>query len=144
MQTFQRRNLSKKSERIEAKTGSDFILDSCIWIGYFTGDTPKTREIIDSDKNNNFTSVLSIFEFMAKMNIMHLPEIIIENMLEIIENNSTVLTIDRDIAKKASINSKKYNLFAIDSLLYTTAEIKGLTFVTADKHFSKTPNTLLI
>jgi len=144
MQTFQQKNLLKKSEKIEVKTGSEYLLDSCIWIGYFTGDTPKTKEIIESDQNNNFTSILTIFELMVKMKNMKMPKIIIENMTDIIENNSTLLTLDKDIVKNASENTKKHNLFAMDSLLYSTAESKGLIFVTADKHFSKTPKTNII
>ena len=144
MQTLQQKTSLVKFEKIEAKMDSNFLLDSCVWIGYFTGDTPKAKEIIDSDKNNNFTSVLSIFEFMIKLKMMKLPQIIINNMVEVIEENSTIIEINTEIAKKASSNSKKYNLFAVDSLLYTTAEIEGITFVTADKHFLTTPNTILL
>ncbi len=122
---------------------SNFLLDSCIWIGYFTGDTPKTREIIESN-NNKFTSVLTIFEISSKLSQKNIPKPIIKNIIETIENNSILLNINLKISKKASENSKKYGLFAIDSLLFTTSELEGLIFVTADKHFFKTPNTLLI
>jgi PIN domain nuclease of toxin-antitoxin system len=122
---------------------SSFLLDSCIWIGYFTGDKIKSKEIIES-QNNCFTSVLSIFEISNKLERMGVPKTIIENILETIESKSIILDLNLEISKKASKNSKKYGLFAVDSLLFTTSQIKEIVFVTADKHFSKTPNTLLI
>ena len=125
-------------------TDSKLLLDTCIWVGYFKGDTPKSKEIIESKYSTNFTSVLSIFEFMRKMSERKIPDSIIANMIEIIEEMSLTIDINKKIAKSCSSNSTKYRLSSIDSLLYTTAQIENLTFITTDKHFSKTPNTILL
>lgn len=78
---------------------SNFLLDSCIWIGYFTADTPKAKEIIESN-NNKFTSVLTIFEISSKLNKMNIPKTIIQNIIETIEKNSFILNVNLEISKK--------------------------------------------
>ena len=128
----------------ETMTDSNFLLDTCVWIGYFSGDTPSSKEIIESSNNTLFTSVLSIYEFIKKMKDKKIPKIIIDNMIDIIEESSVTLCVDGLVSKKAATNCIKFDLHAMDGLIYSTAEKKNIILITTDKHFSKTPKTIII
>lgn len=125
-------------------SNTNIFLDTCVWIGYFSGDTPKSKEFIENKRNCLFTSLLSLYEFIKKMTEKKLPESIIDNMVEIIEENSTIINLNKEIAKNASKNCIKYNLHALDSLIYSSSQYENTILITTDKHFKNLPNSLLI
>ena len=144
MQSLQQKKQLEKSEKNATLASKDLFLDSCIWIGYFLGDTPKSKDIVESIDKQVYSSILTIFEFSKTMKEKNIPNAIIANMLEIIEENSIIISPDKETVLTAAQNCLKYSLHSIDSILYSSSQIIDATFVTSDKHFSKTPNTIII
>ncbi|MFH1664148.1 MAG: PIN domain-containing protein [archaeon] len=125
-------------------TDSELFLDSSIWLGYFLGNNPKTKQIIDNESNILFTSIISIHEVFKKLLALNKTSKEAFNAIKFIENNSAVIYINKEIALAAAINCGKYKLHTIDSLIYSSAIKTKSLFVTADKDFKSTPKTKLI
>ena len=125
-------------------TDSKLFLDSSIWLGYFLGNIPETKELIESEKTILFTSILSIHEIYKKLKALRKNEKDIKRELRFIEENSIIIGINKEIAIISAENCKKYKLHTIDSLIFSSAmEVKSM-FVTADSDFKKTPKTRII
>jgi PIN domain nuclease of toxin-antitoxin system len=120
------------------------FLDSCIWLGYFLGNIPETRKIIDSEETILFTSIISIHEILKKLKKLGKTGKETSLALKLIEDNSIIVGLSKETAIAAVSNSEKYGLHTIDSLIYSSAMETGALFVTADKDFKKTQKTRLI
>jgi predicted nucleic acid-binding protein len=144
MQTLQQNKQLKKFDNHETLKTSNILIDTCIWIAYFRGDFLKAKEIIDSNNSIIFTSTISLFEFKRFMLNHNTPNIIIQDMINSIEELSTIIFINSKIALEAATYSTKYHLALADSLIYTCAKQQDAIFVTTDKHFLTTPNTILL
>ena len=125
-------------------TASKVFLDSSIWLGYFLGNIPETRDIVDSEETTLFTSIISIHEIFKKLKKLGKSEKQVEQAIKLIEDNSIIVGLSKEIAISAATICEKYELHTIDSLIYSSAMETGTVFVTADKDFSKTPKTRLL
>jgi predicted nucleic acid-binding protein len=125
-------------------TGSKLFLDSCIWLGYFLGNIPETRALVDSEETILFTSVISIHEILKKLKKLGKTGKETSQALKLIEDNSIIVGLSKDIAMAAVSNCEKYGLHTIDSLIYSSAMETETLFVTADEDFKKTPKTRII
>jgi len=125
-------------------TASKLFLDSSIWLGYFLGNIPETRSIVDSEETILFTSVISIHEVFKKLKKLGRTGRELVEAIRFIEDNSIIVGLNKGIAITAVKNCEKYGLHTIDSLIYSSAMETETTFVTADKDFKETPKTRMI
>jgi len=125
-------------------TASKRFLDSSIWIGYFLGNIPETKKIVDSEETILFTSIISIHEIFKRLRKLGKIEKEIKQAIRLIEDNSVIVGLTKEIAIEAANNCEKYKLHTIDSLIYSSAMETGTTFITADKDFKETPKTRII
>src|SRR3989344_6869320 len=109
-------------------TDSKFI-DSSIWIEYFIYS--KFQEIIKSEEFL-LTSVLSLFEIKRKLERLKIKKEDVEKSIKFIESKSIIILIDSQTAKHAAEMSIKYNLAAIDALIYSSSVEQNATLVTMD------------
>ena len=125
-------------------TGSKLFLDSSIWLGYFLGNIPETRKIVDSEETILFTSVISIHEISKKLKKLGRTGKETGQAIKLIEDNSIIVGLSKEMAIASVSNCEKYGLHTIDSLIYSSAMETETTFVTADKDFKKTPKTRIV
>ena len=125
-------------------TASKRFLDSSIWIGYSLGNIPETKKIVDSEETILFTSIISIHEIFKRLRKLGKIEKEIKQAIRLIEDNSVIVGLTKEIAIEAANNCEKYKLHTIDSLIYSSAMETGTTFITADKDFKETPKTRII
>ncbi|MFH1587897.1 MAG: PIN domain-containing protein [Candidatus Diapherotrites archaeon] len=125
-------------------TDTNLFLDSSIWLGYFLENIPKTKEIIDSEENTLFTSIISIHEITKRLEKLKKTQKEINEALKFIEENSIIIGIDKKTALTAVENCRKYKLHTVDSLIYSSAAEINTTFITADTDFKKCPKTRII
>jgi len=121
-------------------TDSKFI-DSSIWIEYFIYS--KFQEIIKSEEFL-LTSVLSLFEIKRKLERLKIKKEDVEKSIKFIESKSIIILIDSQTAKHAAEMSIKYNLAAIDALIYSSSVEQNATLVTMDHHFKELPQVTIL
>jgi len=119
---------------------SKYFIDSSVWLGYFIGDMPEAKEIIESEYLL-VTSVVSLHEIYKKFAKLGGES---DKIIKYIEEMSIIVGVDKKIALESAKNCHKYALHTIDSLIYTSSVGNSDLFVTADNDFRKTPNTLII
>lgn len=120
------------------------FLDSSIWLGYFLGNIPETRELIDSEETTLFTSIISLHEVFKRLKRIGRAEKEAERALKVIEDNSIIISINKEIALGAVKSCEEHGLHTIDSLIYSSAIAVAAIFVTADKDFAGLPKTKII
>ena len=121
-------------------TDSKFI-DSSIWIEYLIYS--KFQEIIKSEEFL-LTSVLSLFEIKRKLERLKIKKEDVEKSIKFIESKSIIILIDSQTAKHAAEMSIKYNLAAIDALIYSSSVEQNATLVTMDHHFKELPQVTIL
>ncbi|MFH1697334.1 MAG: PIN domain-containing protein [Candidatus Diapherotrites archaeon] len=125
-------------------TGSDLFLDSSVWLGYFLGNIQKTKEIIESEENTLFTSIISLQEICRKLKKLGKTEKEITAAIGFIEENSSIINLNKKIVIRAADFCEKYGLHAMDSLIYASAMSTNAAFVTVDKDFMGCPKTIIL
>ncbi|MFH1256432.1 MAG: PIN domain-containing protein [Candidatus Diapherotrites archaeon] len=125
-------------------TDSKLFLDSSIWLGYFLGAFPESRELVDSEKNSLFTSVISLHEVFKKLKKLGKTEGAANQAINFIEENSIIITLNKKIVLTAAVNCERYGLHTIDSMIYSSAAEVNALFVTADNDFKKCPRAKII
>ena|SRR3989344_503570 len=117
------------------------LLDSSAWLEFAINGAYK--EIIESDVVL-FVSVLSIFEIKKRLITKKYEETDIMKILDFIKSRSIIVDINKEIAERAVEISIKYNLAAIDSIIYTSALSNDAEFITLDNDFRNLPNATII
>jgi len=119
---------------------SRYFVDSSVWLGYFIGDMPQAKDIIESDALL-VTSVISLHEIYKKfIKLGENPR----KIIQFIEDMSIIINVDKKIALESAKNCDKYSLHTADSLIYTSSIRNSDLFVTADNDFRNTPRTKVI
>lgn len=116
-----------------------FVLDTFAWIEYFNGSESgkKVSEIIESEENDIFSSIITIAEVSS---ILKRKEGNIELGYQTIINLSKISFINLEFAKEAGIlhaeTRKKIKDFGMaDSIVLLTARKLGAKIITGDPHF---------
>lgn len=123
-------------------TNSDIFLDSNILVDYFL--TGKFSEIIDSEENKLFTSVICIYEICKVLKKFGKTENEIIQSLQFMGEFIQFIDVDQEVALIAFQNSEKYSLPAADSFIYSSSEKLNLEFYTADYDFHQLPKTKIL
>ena len=124
-------------------TGSEYFLDSSVWLGYFKEENPGAVSIIEGE-NNLWTSVISIYEISRKLTKHGVRASELQKRVDFIKDISNVVGISPEGAQKAAQDSLKHNLHAIDALIYRSALESGAVLVTMDNDFRKLPGVRIL
>ncbi len=117
------------------------LLDSSVWLEYlFNG---QFKEIIESDSLLMVSSI-SLFEIKRKLLKEKISLEKVNGGVEFVKERSLVIPLNAEIADKAAEVSLKQNLGAMDALIYTTAVLSNVTFVTKDNDFRGLKNTTVL
>ena len=123
-----------------------YIIDSYAWIEYFEGSRKGEKVKVILEKNECFTSSLSVAEVAVKFikNSKNASE-----PCAIISNLSKELAVDHGIAFSAAtlyVEKRKSikDIGIVDVIIIAQARENNLVILTGDEHFKDEPNTLLI
>ena len=126
-------------------TGSkSFFMDSSAWIKYLLLGGEEIKQLVEGGESLLFTSVLSIFEVHRHLVRLGKKEPELSGLVSFIEENSIIVPVSRDTALKASLNSIKYNLSSVDSMIFSSMGGAEETFITFDSDFKGLANVLLL
>lgn len=125
-----------------------YVIDSYAWIEYFISSSigEKVKQIVESQENEIFTSVITIAEVMSiAKRENRSPEI----GFRIIMGLSKIHKIDENFAKEAGILHaeirKRIKDFGMaDSVVLLTARKLGARIITGDLHFKGFKEAMLI
>ena len=124
------------------------VFDTYAWIEYFKGsDTgAKVKNILESQENDIFTSVISIAELAS---ILKRDSLDIDNCYNIVMHSSKLYFITPEFAKEAGtlhgeMKKKIKDFGMIDSIILLTARKLGAKILTGDPHFKGFKEAVLI
>ena len=125
-----------------------YVIDAHAWIEYFVGSDrgKKVKEIIESDENEIFTSIITIAEVVSITKRENKDaEQKYRNMISL----SKIFFLNPELAKDAGIlhseikkNIKDFGL--ADAFVLLTARKLGAKVVTGDPHFKSFKDSILI
>lgn len=109
--------------------------DSWAWIEYFAGSElgNSVRRYIESEEQI-YTPSISFMEIKSKYIHEGKP---FEERLKFMEERSSVVDIDKEIAIEAATLKASEGLPSIDALVYACARRSKTKLLTADSHFEK-------
>ncbi|MBS3068097.1 PIN domain-containing protein [Candidatus Micrarchaeota archaeon] len=128
---------------------TNYILDSSAWIHYFLGDVngEKVKKIVEDEKNECFTSTLTISEIIIKLKKFNVDY---EKAFERILALSKTLVLDERLAFEAGVlyakkRSNIPDIGIVDVIIQTHAREGNYIIITSDeKHFKDEKNIILI
>ncbi len=124
-------------------TESKIFFDSSAWLAYFLACNNTVKTIVE-EECIIMTSVVSLFEVKRKLLRDRYDTSKVEKTLSIMKTRSIIVDIDETIAEKGAANSIEFNLPAIDSLIYTSAQKHHALLVTGDNDFRNLENVQII
>ena len=111
------------------------IIDTSLWIEYFSGRlVNQLVKSVAEDKINLIIPTICIYELYKNSLVEH-GETRAKTIVDIMQNGTTVINLDEEIAKSAAVFSKEYKLPMADSVIYATAKTYNAIVWTQDKHF---------
>lgn len=117
------------------------LLDSSIWLEYlFNG---RYKEIFESE-SILIISPISLFEIKRKLFKEKMSLEQVNTSLEFVKERSLVLPLNSEIADRAVEFSLNQNLGAMDALIYATAVVSNVIFITKDNDFRGLPNVKVL
>ena len=124
------------------------VLDTYAWIEYFKGSEAgkKVNQILESQENEIFTSIMSIAEISSKL-IRENSDV--ELPYKIITNLSKIYGINLEFSKEvgilhAEMRKKIKDFGLIDSIILLTTRKLDAKILTGDHHFKGFKETILI
>ena len=124
------------------------VFDTYAWIEYFKGSETgkKVNQILESQENEIFTSIMNIAEISSKLRRENSD---VELPYKIITNLSKIFFINVEFTKEAGIlhaeMRKKFKDFGlIDSMILLTTRKLDAKILTGDPHFKGFKEAILI
>jgi len=108
------------------------LIDSSVWIKYLFD--AGCKEIIETEEQN-YISVLSLFEIKLKLLKKNVKKDEVKEMIEFIKKKNIVLELNEKISEHAAELAFEKNLPAIDSIIYSTSIKNNLILITLDNDF---------
>ncbi|MDO8537827.1 MAG: PIN domain-containing protein [archaeon] len=125
-----------------------YLIDSSAWIEYFLSSNKgfKVKEIIEEEKNEVFTHVLSIAEISSKLTRSGIDP---TQSNSIINSLSETINIDDEVSFKAGklhaeIRKEIKDFGLVDAFILLGAKENLMKIVTTDSHFKKNKETIMI
>ena len=119
----------------------DYLLDThtLIWYLEDSKKLPKRlKDIIDSQNNSVYVSIVSLWEIIIKQNIKRLDiDITVDELFDIINEKDYILLPIKQEHLKIYRDLHLHHYCAFDRLLISTAISENLRFVTKDKEIQK-------
>ncbi|MBI5223543.1 PIN domain-containing protein [Candidatus Micrarchaeota archaeon] len=129
-------------------TGTKILFDTSAIIEMLLGsrEGETVKEHFSDPNTQNLVPAIVLCELVSKLKR---SEIYDEKKIEIIEKNSTVLELNKSIAKKAGhihyvLKKKEPRISTIDCIIMAHADEEGAIILTKDHHFLNFKNTELI
>lgn len=114
-----------------------YFFDSTALMLHFLGQSETARRLVEDYENDLYCSILSFFEVAKSMERKKAGRSAISASLEIMRRRFNAVFLTEEICLKAAADSLAYDLYAIDSLIYRSAQDRGATLVTDDLVFRK-------
>ena len=108
------------------------LLDSSVWLAYFFNGS--FSEIVDAEEIF-LMSPLIVFEVKCKLVRAGVDPPKLLKSIEFMKKKSIVIPLDQEVAELAVDDAVKYNLPAIDALIYATSLKKDSLLLTLDNDF---------
>lgn len=125
-------------------SGYRLLLDSSAWLSYFLAADEKVKEVVDSEENTLFTSVITLHEVKKKLIREKHTDAQITKALGFIKENSIVLQVDDDIAEQSVKYCIKDGMHTIDALIYESGRKNNCIVMTGDHDFKGLENVEII
>lgn len=125
-------------------TESRLLVDSSIWLAYFLAATEEVEDVIDSEENMLYTSVITLHEAKRRLLQMKYTLQQTEKAIQHIKENSVITPVDDEIALKSVTHCIKEKLHTIDAIIYETALQNKCTLITGDYDFKNLKNTIIL
>nr|MDO8100754.1 PIN domain-containing protein [Candidatus Njordarchaeota archaeon] len=109
------------------------LLDSSIWLSYFYAEMSDVKEMIESD-TILYTSSLTIFEVKRKLNRDRQTKKM-QKVMDFIKERGMIVDVTEEIAENAADLSAKFEMHAMDALIYACALSVNAQLITGDPHF---------
>lgn len=125
---------------------SKFIIDSFGWIEYFGGGkltNSYAKYIENCSPSTHFTPSVIIYEVYKKVRSSYTEEDAIKAIMHI-DNYTTIVDIDSELAVKGAEASIDEKLPMADALIRATANKLDAKIVTSDPHFKNLKNVIFI
>jgi predicted nucleic acid-binding protein len=125
-------------------TNTKLFIDSSIWLEYFLHTDELVGKLLDSNEGRLLTSVVCFHEVSRKLIRLTSNEAYIKEVIRFMRENSTIVSIDEDIAVKSAEASVKHRLASLDSVIYQSALSSNALLMTADNDFRGLPNAQVV
>jgi PIN domain nuclease of toxin-antitoxin system len=120
------------------------LLDSSAWLGYFLQVDKLMGEMVESHEGKLFSSAISFYEVPRKLHVLKRSEGFINEVVRFMRQNSTVISVDSQLATYSVKWAVKKKLALADSIIYQSAVSHGLLLITADNDFKGLPNAQVV
>jgi predicted nucleic acid-binding protein len=121
-----------------------YVIDTWTWVEYYAGRISAVQEYIENDKNDLFTSVLTLTEMINFLNQTE-SALTSQSVVHEIGIRSLVVPVSRDIAVlSGGYKREGFRGGIADTIILATARIGNHTVVTGDLHFKGLPDVAFI
>lgn len=111
------------------------LIDSCVWIEYFTAKGSKARDLVESDEQK-ICSMINIFEVHNKL--MKISDAnTAEKAITYMNTSAKVYDVTQDLAKKASMLKNSFGTATADSIVAATCMMHKAELVSGDPDFKR-------
>ena len=123
-------------------TEFDYFIDSSVWITYFFGQNPKTKNFFENTSPDFiqapriiYTSSISLYEVKKKFLKSGFTVFEAIKALEVMKNKAIIIDVTENICEKSAEISTSHSLCLADALIYTSARNQKTTLITLDNDF---------
>jgi predicted nucleic acid-binding protein len=122
-----------------------FVIDTWVWVEYFSGGDYQVNEYIENENLDLFTSTISLTEIIKFLYQKHESPEKIRQTLSEIGIRSLVIPVTEEIAILAGeFQSEGFKGGIADTIILATARSGGHKVITGDPHFKAIPDAVFI
>lgn len=125
-------------------TNTNLFLDSSIWLDYFLRHEMTAGQLIDHPEGKLFTSIVCFHEVVRRLIRLKKNEAYINEVTRFMRENSTVVSVNEEIAVKSAHASVNYRLASMDSIVYQSALSVEALLISGDNDFRGLPKSQVL